>query len=82
MLGDFNLDRIGAPLYEAFISTGLWPPTGLNAVPRTIFDDDKTKHFYDQLAWFSKSDGTSRCRAWLTGSGPERSTSSRTSSVV
>jgi hypothetical protein len=53
VLGDFNLDRIGDPLYEAFISTGLWPPTELNAVPRTIFDDDKTKHFYDQLAWFS-----------------------------
>ncbi|WP_427008688.1 endonuclease/exonuclease/phosphatase family protein [Pseudarthrobacter sp. H2] len=59
VLGDFNLDRIGDPLYEAFISTGLWPPTELNAVPRTIFDDDKTKHFYDQLAWFSKPDGTS-----------------------
>ncbi|MGM9474236.1 endonuclease/exonuclease/phosphatase family protein [Pseudarthrobacter sp. YS3] len=59
VLGDFNLDRIGDPLYEAFISTGLWPPTELDAVPRTIFDDDKTKHFYDQLAWFSKPDGTS-----------------------
>ena len=59
VLGDFNLDRIGDPLYEAFISTGLWPPTELNAVPRTIFDDDKTKHFYDQLAWFSKPAGTS-----------------------
>ena len=30
VLGDFNLDRIGDPLYEAFISTGLWPPTELN----------------------------------------------------
>lgn len=45
VLGDFNLDRIGDPLYEAFISTGLWPPTELNAVPRTIFDDDNTRHF-------------------------------------
>jgi len=54
VLGDFNLDRIGDPLYEAFISTALWPPTELNAFPRTIFDDDKTKHVYDQLAWFSK----------------------------
>ncbi|WP_258061805.1 hypothetical protein [Arthrobacter sp. ZGTC412] len=25
VLGDFNLHRIGDPLYEAFISTGLWP---------------------------------------------------------
>jgi len=59
VLGDFNLDRIGDPLYEALISTGFWPPAELNAVPRTVFDDDKTKHFYDQLAWFSKPDGTS-----------------------
>jgi hypothetical protein len=59
VLGDFNLDRIGDPLYEAFINTGLWPPTELNNVPRTIFDDDKTRHFYDQIAWFTNPDGTS-----------------------
>jgi endonuclease/exonuclease/phosphatase family metal-dependent hydrolase len=58
VLGDFNLDRIGDPLYEAFVATGLWPPTELNDVPRTIFDDDKTRHFYDQIAWFSEPDGT------------------------
>jgi hypothetical protein len=59
VLGDFNLDRIGDPLYEAFIATGLWPPTELNTVPRTIFDDDKTQHFYDQIAWFSQPQGAS-----------------------
>ncbi|MGK8486837.1 endonuclease/exonuclease/phosphatase family protein [Nocardia asiatica] len=59
VLGDFNLDRIGDPLYEAFISTGLWPPAELNTVPRTIFDNDNTNHFYDQIAWFSNPDGTS-----------------------
>jgi endonuclease/exonuclease/phosphatase family metal-dependent hydrolase len=59
VLGDFNLDRIGDPLYEAFINTGLWPPTELNKVPRTIFDDDNTRHFYDQIAWFTNPDGTS-----------------------
>jgi hypothetical protein len=37
VLGDFNLDRIGDPLYEAFVSTGLWPPAELNTVPRTIW---------------------------------------------
>lgn len=52
VLGDFNIDRLGNPLYEAFVSTGLWPPPELNAVPRTIFDNDKTRHFYDQIAWF------------------------------
>jgi hypothetical protein len=25
---------------------------------RTIFDDDKNRHFYDQIAWFSEPDGT------------------------
>lgn len=59
VLGDFDLDRIGDPLYEAFIATGLWPPTELDKVPRTIFDNDTTQHFYDQIAWFSKADGTS-----------------------
>ena len=67
VLGDFNLDRSDGPLYEAFISTGLWPPAELNAVPRTIFDDDKTKHFYDQPAWFSKPDGTPLLRGLTYG---------------
>lgn len=59
VLGDFNLDRIGDPLYEAFVATGLWPPTELNAVPRTIFDNDNDRHFYDQIAWFSEPNGSS-----------------------
>ena len=53
VLGDFNLDRIDDPLFEAFVSTGLWPPAELNHVPRTIFADDNQRHFYDQIAWFS-----------------------------
>lgn len=57
VLGDFNLDRIGDPLFEAFVSTGLWPPEELNQVPRTIFDNDKNKHHYDQIAWFSTPTG-------------------------
>ncbi len=52
VLGDFNIDRLGNALYEAFVSTGLWPPDELNSVPRTIFDNDKSQHFYDQIAWF------------------------------
>lgn len=53
VLGDFNLDRLGDPLFRAFASTGLWPPEELNQVPRTIFDDDRSRHFYDQVAWFA-----------------------------
>ncbi|WP_245762437.1 hypothetical protein [Mycetocola miduiensis] len=63
VLGDFNLDRIGDPLFEAFVSTGLWPPTELNDVPRTVFDNDRSKHFYDQIAWFSDPDGKSLLRS-------------------
>ena len=53
VLGDFNLDRQGDPLFDAFLSTGLWPPAELDHVPRTVFDNDKEHHFYDQIAWFS-----------------------------
>lgn len=58
VLGDFNLDRLGNPLFDAFVSTGLWPPSELNAVPRTIFDDGG-EHFYDQIAWFTDAAGAS-----------------------
>ena len=58
VLGDFNLDRIGDPLFEAFLATGLWPPAELNAVPRTIFQTTDKPHLYDQIAWFSTPDGT------------------------
>src|SRR5699024_3030125 len=59
-LGDFNIDRINDPLYQAFTSTGLYTPPALNNVPRTIFcdpgeEDDKT--FYDQIAWFNNEEG-------------------------
>ena len=50
-LGDFNIDRRGDPLYDAFTSTGLTPAPGLSDVPRTIFQSGKEK-FYDQIAWF------------------------------
>lgn len=56
VLGDFNIDRLDDPLYQAFVSTGLFTPGDLNAVPRTIFDDDKSHHFYDQIAWFWDTD--------------------------
>jgi endonuclease/exonuclease/phosphatase family metal-dependent hydrolase len=52
-LGDFNIDRAGDPLFEAFTSTGLSAPPGLDAVPRTIFDTPQVKHYYDQIAWFN-----------------------------
>jgi endonuclease/exonuclease/phosphatase family metal-dependent hydrolase len=51
-LGDFNIDRQGDPLFEAFTSTGIQPAPQLNLVPRTIFGDPGEGKFYDQIAWF------------------------------
>ncbi len=59
VLGDFNLDRLDDPLFEAFASTGLRPPEELNGVPRTVFDNDKEHHHYDQVAWFVDDPETS-----------------------
>ncbi|MFJ3670513.1 endonuclease/exonuclease/phosphatase family protein [Streptomyces sp. NPDC090106] len=53
-LGDFNIDRVGDPLFEAFTSTGLVPAPQLAGLPRTIFDDPGAEHFYDQIAWFTQ----------------------------
>ncbi|WP_375582746.1 endonuclease/exonuclease/phosphatase family protein [Cyclobacterium xiamenense] len=50
LLGDFNIDRIGDPRYEAFVSTGLKVPEDLWQVRRTLIDH-QTK-FYSQIAWF------------------------------
>ncbi len=59
-LGDFNIDRRGDALHDAFVSTGLEIPTDLQAVPRTIFADPENPHldkFYDQIAWFTGRNG-------------------------
>jgi endonuclease/exonuclease/phosphatase family metal-dependent hydrolase len=55
-LGDFNIDRKGDALHDAFISTGLDIPPHLQDVPRTIFADPEKPElnkFYDQIAWFT-----------------------------
>jgi endonuclease/exonuclease/phosphatase family metal-dependent hydrolase len=51
-LGDFNIDRRGDPLFDAFTSSGIEPAPELNHVPRTIFGDPGESKFYDQIAWF------------------------------
>lgn len=55
-LGDFNIDRRGDPLWEAFTSTGLTVPPELDGLPRTIFGDGDTGHHYDQIAWFTEGE--------------------------
>lgn len=54
VLGDFNIDRRGSPIWEAFASTGLTVPLALDQVPRSIFFDeaDRLDKYYDQIAWF------------------------------
>ena len=57
LLGDFNLERTGNDMYEAFTSTGLEVPFILHAHPRTIYgrqSDPEAKSYHDQIAWFSK----------------------------
>ncbi|MDX1484486.1 MAG: endonuclease/exonuclease/phosphatase family protein [Alphaproteobacteria bacterium] len=54
-LGDFNIDRRGDELWEAFTSTGLTVPTELHSVKRSIFardNDPQLNKYYDQIAWF------------------------------
>ncbi len=59
-LGDFNIDRRGDALHDAFGSTGLDIPEDLQEVPRTIFADPTKPHldkFYDQITWFTGRNG-------------------------
>lgn len=56
VLGDFNIDRKGDALWQAFTSRGLRVPEALDAVPRSIFADSdapSSHRFYDQIAWFT-----------------------------
>ena len=60
-LGDFNIDRRGDNLWQAFTSTGLTVPPDLNLVPRSIFVDPSQSvldKYYDQIAWFQKESGS------------------------
>jgi endonuclease/exonuclease/phosphatase family metal-dependent hydrolase len=56
-LGDFNIDRHGDKLYDAFVSTGLYIPDDMNKIPRTIFGSKEKNKFYDQISWFTGEDG-------------------------
>lgn len=49
-LGDFNIDREGGELWDAFTSTGLTTPPEI-AKPR-IIGGKPLEGFYDQISWF------------------------------
>jgi hypothetical protein len=54
-LGDFNIDRRGGALWQAFTSTGLTVPEQIDR-PRVIAGKP-LDHYYDQVAWFTEDDG-------------------------
>ena len=58
VLGDFNIDRQGQLLWQAFTSTQLTVPNELDRVPRSIFstEADRLDKYYDQVAWFETGD--------------------------
>lgn len=71
-LGDFNIDRVGDPLYDAFTSTGLRTPEDLNDIPRTIFGKagkSETGKHYDQIAWFRSGKGVPRLSLAFSNAG-------------
>jgi endonuclease/exonuclease/phosphatase family metal-dependent hydrolase len=69
-LGDFNIDRLGDPLWEAFASTGLGAPKELEDVPRNISSaGGGPKKFYDQIAWFTKGNREQLTLRYMTADG-------------
>jgi hypothetical protein len=50
-LGDFNIDRRGSHLWQAFTSTGLTVPEQIDR-PRMVAGEP-LDHYYDQIAWFT-----------------------------
>lgn len=71
-LGDFNINRKGDELYDAFTSTGLSSPDEMDDIPRSIYsvpgqaDNEK---FYDQIAWFDDVDDTDALSIKYKGCG-------------
>ncbi len=53
-LGDFNIDRRGSQLWQAFTSTGLTVPEQIDR-PRMVAGKP-LEHYYDQIAWFTADD--------------------------
>jgi endonuclease/exonuclease/phosphatase family metal-dependent hydrolase len=50
VLGDFNIDERGDnPLFQAFVSTGLFVPSQLQGLKTTYGTEPK---YYDQIGWF------------------------------
>jgi endonuclease/exonuclease/phosphatase family metal-dependent hydrolase len=70
VLGDFNIDRHGNLLWQAFTSSELVVPNELDRVPRSIFSSeaDRLDKYYDQIAWF-ETGGRRRLNLEYLGNG-------------
>jgi endonuclease/exonuclease/phosphatase family metal-dependent hydrolase len=55
-MGDFNIDRRGGMLWQAFTSTGLTVPEQIDR-PRVVAGEP-LDHYYDQIAWFTTGEDT------------------------
>jgi endonuclease/exonuclease/phosphatase family metal-dependent hydrolase len=53
-LGDFNIDRSGSALWQAFTSTNLTTPVELQSPNRQV-GGRPLEHFYDQISWFTEA---------------------------
>ena len=71
VLGDFNIDRRGDALWQAFTSTGLTVPDELHTVRRSIFDVtvDPLDKYYDQIAWFETGSGRKQLNMKYSNAG-------------
>jgi endonuclease/exonuclease/phosphatase family metal-dependent hydrolase len=53
-VGDFNIETVDSPLFQAFTSTGLQVPDDLLQAPRILYQrPDAPIKLYDQIAWFA-----------------------------
>jgi len=68
VLGQFNLDAEGGPLYQAFTSTGLTIPEDLRRTP-SLFTSNSDAPFplYDQIAWFTNHGAAEFSLTYLRG---------------
>ncbi|MDA7946642.1 MAG: endonuclease/exonuclease/phosphatase family protein [Hyphomicrobiaceae bacterium] len=71
LLGDFNIDRHGSDLWQAFASSGLTIPSFLDDVPRSIFASKahSREKYYDQIAWFETTSDDRRLNMNILNGG-------------
>ena len=71
VLGDFNIDRQGSLLWQAFTSRELVVPNDLETVPRSIFATQagNLDKYYDQIAWFETGGKRRLNMTYLRGGG-------------